>query len=75
MKYTLLFINSFYTESIWSEKARQVLHVKVTLAQEAQLKLTLCYVSFKMGTEKQEKHMVSITFLFTSEGHEAIWEP
>jgi hypothetical protein len=26
-----------------------------------------------MGTEKQEKHMVSITFLFTSEGHEAIW--
>jgi hypothetical protein len=26
-----------------------------------------------MGTEKQEKHMVSITFLF--EGHEAIWEP
>jgi hypothetical protein len=28
-----------------------------------------------MGTEKQEKHMVNITFLFTSEGHEAIWEP
>jgi hypothetical protein len=28
-----------------------------------------------MGTEKQEKHVVSITFLFTSEGHEAIWEP
>jgi hypothetical protein len=28
-----------------------------------------------MGTEKQEKHTVSITFLFTSEGHEAIWEP
>jgi hypothetical protein len=26
-----------------------------------------------MGTEKQEKHMVTITFLFTSEGHEAIW--
>jgi hypothetical protein len=26
-----------------------------------------------MGTEKQEKHTVSITFLFTSEGHEAIW--
>jgi hypothetical protein len=26
-----------------------------------------------MGTEKQEKHMVSITFLFISEGHEAIW--
>jgi hypothetical protein len=26
-----------------------------------------------MGTKKQEKHMVSITFLFTSEGHEAIW--
>jgi hypothetical protein len=75
MKYTLLFINSFYTESIWSEKARQVLHVKVTLAQEAQLKLTLCYVSFKMGTEKQEKHMVNITFLFTSEGHETISKP
>jgi hypothetical protein len=33
MKYTLLFINSFYTESIWSEKACQVLQVKVTLAQ------------------------------------------
>jgi hypothetical protein len=28
-----------------------------------------------MGTEKQEKHTVSIAFLFTSEGHEAIWEP
>jgi hypothetical protein len=28
-----------------------------------------------MGTEKQEKHTVNITFLFTSEGHEAIWEP
>jgi hypothetical protein len=26
-----------------------------------------------MVTERQEKHMVSITFLFTSEGHEAIW--
>jgi hypothetical protein len=26
-----------------------------------------------MGTEKQEKHMVSITFLFTSEGHKTIW--
>jgi hypothetical protein len=26
-----------------------------------------------MGTEKQEKNTVSITFLFTSEGHEAIW--
>jgi hypothetical protein len=26
-----------------------------------------------MGTEKQ-KRMVSITFLFTSEGHEAFWE-
>jgi hypothetical protein len=26
-----------------------------------------------MGTEKQEKHTVSITFLFTSEGQEAIW--
>jgi hypothetical protein len=75
MKYMLLFINSSYTESIWSEKACQVLRVKVTLAQEAQLKLTLCYVSFKMGTEKQEKHTVSITFLFTSEGHKAIWEP
>jgi hypothetical protein len=43
--------------------------------REAQLKLTLCYVSFKMGTEMQEKHTVSITFLFTSEGHESIWEP
>jgi hypothetical protein len=26
-----------------------------------------------MGTEKQEKHTVSITFLFTSEGYETIW--
>jgi hypothetical protein len=26
-----------------------------------------------MGTEKQEKRTVSITFLFTSEGHEGIW--
>jgi hypothetical protein len=26
-----------------------------------------------MGAERQEKHTVSITFLFTSEGHEAIW--
>jgi hypothetical protein len=26
-----------------------------------------------MGIEKQEKHTVSITFLFTSEGHKAIW--
>jgi hypothetical protein len=26
-----------------------------------------------METEKQEKHMVRIIFLFTSEGHEAIW--
>jgi hypothetical protein len=40
--------------------------------KEAQLKLTLCYISFKMGTEKQEKHTVSITLLFISEGHEAI---
>jgi hypothetical protein len=42
--------------------------------REAQLKLTLCYVFFKMGTEKQEKHTVSITLLFTAEGHKAIWE-
>jgi hypothetical protein len=26
-----------------------------------------------MGTEKKEEHTVSITFLFTSEGHKAIW--
>jgi hypothetical protein len=26
-----------------------------------------------MGKEKQEKLKVSITFLFTSEGHKAIW--
>jgi hypothetical protein len=31
MKHTAAFIN-FYTESIWSEKACQVLCVKVTLA-------------------------------------------
>jgi hypothetical protein len=71
----MLFINSFYTKSIWSEKACQVLLVKVALAQEAQLKLTLCYVSFKAGTEKKNKHMGNITFLFISEGNEAIWEP
>jgi hypothetical protein len=41
--------------------------------KEAQLKLTLCYVSLNTVTERQEKHMVSITFLFTCEGHEAIW--
>jgi hypothetical protein len=29
MKHPLLFINSFYTESICSEKACQALHVKV----------------------------------------------
>jgi hypothetical protein len=75
MKYTLLFINSFYTESIWSEIACQVSCVKVTLAQGNTVKkLTLCYFSFKMGTEKQEKHIINVTFLFTSEGHEAIWE-
>jgi hypothetical protein len=28
-----------------------------------------------MGTEKQETHMVNITFLFTSEGHETISKP
>jgi hypothetical protein len=39
--------------------------------REAQSKLILCHVSIKMGTEKQEKHTVSITFLFTSGGHEA----
>jgi hypothetical protein len=39
MKYTLLFINSFYTESIWSEKACQVLHVKVTLVQGSTVKI------------------------------------
>jgi hypothetical protein len=75
MKRTTAFINYFYTESLWSEKACQVLHVKVTLAQGSTVKITLCYVSFKTGTEKQEKHTISITFLFTSEGHEAIWEP
>jgi hypothetical protein len=26
-----------------------------------------------MGTERQEKHTASITFLFTSEEHEDIW--
>jgi hypothetical protein len=26
-----------------------------------------------MGTERQEKHTVSINFLFISEGHETIW--
>jgi hypothetical protein len=39
MKYTLLCINSFYTESIWSEKAWQVLRVKVTLAQGCTVKI------------------------------------
>jgi hypothetical protein len=45
-------MNCFFTESIWSEKACQVLCVNVTLVQEAQLKLALCYVSLKMGTER-----------------------
>jgi hypothetical protein len=58
----------------------QTKHVKYYMSRlheykEAQLKLILCYVSFKTGTDKQEKHMVSITFLFTSEGHEATREP
>jgi hypothetical protein len=48
---------------------------RLHVSREAQLQLTLCCVSFKTGTERQEKHTVSITFLFTSEGHEAIWEP
>jgi hypothetical protein len=39
MKYTLLFINSFYTKSIWSEKACQVLRVKVTLVQGSTVKI------------------------------------
>jgi hypothetical protein len=39
MKYTLLFINSFYTKYIWSEKACQVLCVKVTLAQGSTVKI------------------------------------
>jgi hypothetical protein len=39
MKYTLLFINSFYTESIWSEKACQAFRVKVTLAQGSTVKI------------------------------------
>jgi hypothetical protein len=39
MKYTLLFINSFYTESIWSEKASQVLCVKVALVQGSTVKI------------------------------------
>jgi hypothetical protein len=39
MKYTLIFINSFYTESIWSEKACQILCAKVTLAQGSMVKI------------------------------------
>jgi hypothetical protein len=39
MKYTLLLTNSFYTESIWSEKAFQKLLVKVTLAQGSAIKI------------------------------------
>jgi hypothetical protein len=39
MKHTTAFINSFYTESIWSEKACQVLRVKVTLAQGSTVKI------------------------------------
>jgi hypothetical protein len=47
MKHPLLFMNSFYTESIWTEKACQVLCVKVTLAQRSTVKLTLSYVLLK----------------------------
>jgi hypothetical protein len=48
MKYTLLFINSFYKERVWSEKACQVLHIKVTLAQGSTVKINslLCLLYF-----------------------------
>jgi hypothetical protein len=39
MKHPLLFINSFYTESIWSEKVCQVLCVKFTLVQGSTVKI------------------------------------
>jgi hypothetical protein len=39
MKHPLLFINSFYKESIWSEKACQVLCVKFTFVQGSTVKI------------------------------------
>jgi hypothetical protein len=76
---TLMNITSAFYKLLFSQRAfGQKNHAKYYISRvhwykEAQLKLTLCYVSFKMGTEKQERHTVSITILFTSEGHEAIW--
>jgi hypothetical protein len=57
MKYTFLFINSFYTDSIWSEKACQVLHVKVTLAQGSTVKVNslLCLLKNR-NREAREAH-------------------
>jgi hypothetical protein len=47
MKHPLLFINPFYTESIWSEKACQVLQVKVTLVQGSTVKINFVMAPLK----------------------------
>jgi hypothetical protein len=39
MKHTIAIINSFYTESVWSEKVCQILYVKVTLVQGSTVKI------------------------------------
>jgi hypothetical protein len=57
IKHTTAFINSFYTESIWSEKACQVLCVKVTLVQESTVKISslLCLLQNR-NREAGEAH-------------------
>jgi hypothetical protein len=46
MKQTTAFINSFYVDSIWSEKTCQVLCVKVTFEQGNTVKINslLCFL-------------------------------
>jgi hypothetical protein len=57
VKHTTVFINSFYTESIWSEKACQVLRVKITLVQGSTVKFNSLLYLFKNGNrEAGEAH-------------------
>jgi hypothetical protein len=42
MKHTTAFIYSFFKESLWSEKAHQVLHVKVTQGSTVKINSLLC---------------------------------
>jgi hypothetical protein len=52
MKCTLIFTNSFYTESMWSGKACQVLCVKVTLAQGSSVKINSLLCLFQNGNRE-----------------------